>query len=146
MDSVGKERAIDGWSDLRPLGAKLFIAEDGRVAQHLEDLAECGTVFQLGLRLDADLVAGWVAVGRGTGLALVGDGPEAAIAADAENLPGFAEGPAGRVVEGVLLEGSGRIEQEAEAGEKRLEAAEIANGEFEFDLGALHAKSIRRRG
>jgi hypothetical protein len=27
-----------------------------------------------------------------------------------------------------------------------LEAAEIANGEFEFDLGALHAKSIRRRG
>ena len=85
-------------------------------------------------------------LGGGAGLALVGDGPEAAVAADAEDLPGFAEGAGWGVVEGVLLEGAGRVEQEAEAGETRLQAGEIVDGELEFDLGALHAKSIRRRG
>ena len=84
--------------------------------------------------------------GRRSGLALVGDGPEAAVAADAEDLFGFAEGAGGGVVEGVLLEGAGCIEQEAEAGEARLQASKIVDGELEFDLGALHAKSIRRRG
>jgi hypothetical protein len=32
---------------------------------------------------------------------------------------------------------------EAQTGETSLQAGEIANGELEFDLGALHAKSIR---
>ena len=58
MDRVGKQRTIDGWSDLRPLGAELFVAEDGSVAQLLEDGAERGAVVELGLGLDADFVAG----------------------------------------------------------------------------------------
>jgi hypothetical protein len=39
-----------------------------------------------------------------------------------------------------LLEGAGSIEQEAEGGEKGFEAGEIVDGEFEFDLGALHSE------
>jgi hypothetical protein len=34
---------------------------------------------------------------------------------------------------------------EAEAGKTGLEAGKIVDGELELDLGALHAKSIRRR-
>jgi len=56
----------------------------------------------------------------------------------------LAEGALGGVVEGVVLEGARRVELEAEDGEARLQVGEIVNGELEFDLGALHAKSIRR--
>jgi hypothetical protein len=34
---------------------------------------------------------------------------------------------------------------EAEAGETRLQAREVGNRKFEFDLGTLHAMSIRWR-
>ena len=139
VDGFCEERAVDGWSDLRPLSAKLFVAEDGSVAEGFEDRTERGTVVEMGLSLDADFVAGGVgADGRGTGLAFVGDSPEAAVAADAEDLLGFAKGASRGVVEGVLLEGAGCVEQEAEGGELRFQACEIVDGEFEFDLGAPH--------
>ena len=100
----------------------------------------------MSLRLDADFVAGRVGdVGGGPGLALVGDGPEVAVLADAEDLFGFAKGACGGVVEGVVLERARRVQQEAEARKARLKAGEIVDGELEFDLGALHSKSIRRR-
>ena len=76
----------------------------------------------------------------------MGDGPEIAVAADAEDLLGFAEGAAGGIVEGVLLEGAGRIQQEAQGGKSQLQPLKIGNGELKFDLGALHSKSIRRQG
>ena len=136
---------------MRPLGAKLFIAKGGRVSHLFEDCAEGGAVVDLGFSFDADFVSacgtvlGWVVACGGAWLALMGDGPEASILPQPKNLLRFAQGAAGRVVEGVLLEGARRIEQETEAGEKRLEACEIVNGKLEFDLGALHSKSIRRR-
>ena len=54
-----------------------------------------------------------------------------------------AEVAGGGVVEGVVLEGAGGVEVEAERGEAGLEGGWIGDGELEFDLGALHGVSIR---
>ena len=68
VDRTGEERAIDGRSDLRPLGAELFVAEDRSVAEGFEDCAERWAVFELGLGFDADLVTGGVAaIGEASG-------------------------------------------------------------------------------
>ncbi len=66
--------------------------------------------------------------------------------ANAQDLPGCAEGAGGGVVEGVLLEGAGRVELESEAGKTRLQACEIVDGELELDLGGLHDVLSIRRG
>lgn len=111
---------------LRPLGAELLITEDGGVAECLEDEAEGRTVVDVGLGLDPDFVlrlggvTAWVAGYGGFGLALVGEGPEVAVAPQAENLLRLAQGASGRVVESVLLEGARCVEVEAEAGETGL--------------------------
>ena len=73
----------------------------------------------------------------------MGDGPEIAVLADAEDLTLGAEFARGSVVEDVAFEGAGRIEVEAELGQARLEGLWIRDGEFEFDLGRLHGVSIR---
>jgi len=111
----------------------------------LEDGAESGAIVDCGFGFDADFVTGCSAA-IGPCLALVGDRPERAVLAQAQDLPGFAEGAGGRVVERVLLEGAGGIELKAEAGKARLQTGKIVDGELELDLRALHDKSIRRHG
>ena len=104
-----------------PLGAVLLIAEGGSVAELVEDLGEGLAVRYGGFGLDADLVASgvdWVLL---VGLAFVGDGPETAVLADAEDLVAGAEVAVGGVVEGVVLEGAGSVEVEAESREAGLE-------------------------
>lgn len=76
----------------------------------------------------------------------MGDGPEIAVAAKAQNLFAVAESAAGRIVESVLLEGTRCVEQEAQRREFQLKARKVGDREFEFDLGALHSKSIGGKG
>ena len=66
MRWAGKERAVDGGSGVGPLGAELFVAEDGLVSQLVEDGGERGTVFDGSLGLDADFIAGWVRLRGGS--------------------------------------------------------------------------------
>ena len=88
----------------------------------MEDLGEGISVVYGGLGLDALFVAGGIA-GLLGGDALVGEGADISVVADAQDLALAAEAALGCVVEGVLLEGAGRIEVEAELGEPRLERA-----------------------
>jgi len=144
---AGEERTFDGRGDLRPLGAEFLVAEDWRVAKLLEDGFEGGTVVNVGLGLDADLVSRLGVELSGSGgiwLAFVGECPDVSVAADAEDLFGFAQSAAGGVVESVQLEGARGVEQEAEGGKTRVQTGKVADGKFELNLGALHAKSIRR--
>jgi hypothetical protein len=104
----------------------------------VEDGGKRGAVFEKGLSLDTDFIAGRPFLLGGMGGTLVGNGPKIAIAADAEDLAGGTEDAIGRVVEGVLLEGAGRVELKTEAGKTRLQANGIVDRELEFDLGALH--------
>ena len=85
-----------------------------------------------------------MAIRGGVCRTLVSDDPEIAVVANAKDLLDGPEGAGGGVVEGVLLEGAGRIELEAETGKTRLQAGEIVDGELELDLGGLHWLSIRR--
>jgi len=159
---VGKERAVDGGGGMGPLGAELLVAEDGLESELMEDGGEGWAVVEEGLGLDADFIAGRgavagripgadqiagacrIAVRGGVCRTLVGDDPEIAVVANTKDLLDGPEGAGGGVVEGVLLEGAGRIELEAEAGKTRLQAGEIVDGELELDLGGLHWLSIRR--
>lgn len=125
-----------------PLAAEFLVAEDRGESELLEDDAESGAIVDGGLGLNADLVAGRAVVG-GIYLALVGDGPDRAVLADAEDLFEIAETAGGGVIEGVLLEGARRHKLEAESGEAGLEKLEVVDGKFEFDLGILHEKSIK---
>src|SRR5665213_538880 len=109
LDVVADGRLVDNQMGgalgiVRPLGAELFVSEDGSVAELLEDLRERRAVSDGGLGLDADLVARGVDGGL-VGLALVGDGTEVAVLADAKELFFYAEIAVGCVVESVVLEG-----------------------------------------
>jgi hypothetical protein len=59
---VGEERAVDSGRGVGPLGAELFVAEDGFVSELMEDGGERGAVGEEGLGLDADFIAGRRAV------------------------------------------------------------------------------------
>ena len=110
----------------------------------LEDLGHRFGFGDDGLGLDADLVAGGVDGVLLVGETLVGEGREAAVLAEAEDLLAGAEVAVGSVVEGVVFEGAGRVEMEAEVSETGLESFWIGDGELEFDLRVLHEWSIRR--
>jgi hypothetical protein len=55
-----------------------------------------------------------------------------------EDLLTGAEVAGGSVVEGVVLEGAGGVEVEAEGREAGLEGRWIGDGELQFDLCTLH--------
>src|ERR1700733_6330911 len=85
-------------------GAVLLVDEGGGVADLAEDLGEGVRVGDGGLGLDADLVAG--VVGVIVVDALVGEGVDAAVLAEAEDLAFSAEIASGRVEESVVLVGA----------------------------------------
>ena len=97
-----------------PLGAVLLVGEGWGVANLLEDLAEGLAVAKGGFSLNADFVARWFSGVFWTIHPFVGDGPSVTVFADPENLTFGAELAGGRVVEGVVFEGSGGVEMEAE--------------------------------
>ncbi len=105
---------VRGGIGVGPLGAVFLVDEGGDVAELLEDGGEGGAIGDGGFSLDADLVASEV-VGL-VGQAFVGEGPEVAVLAEAENLTLGAEFARGSVVENVAFEGAGRVETEAELG------------------------------
>jgi len=121
VDDEVAETGVAGGDGVRPLGAVLLVDEGGGVAELVEDLREGGAFGDDGFSLDADLVA--CGVGRivGTGLALVGDGAEWAVLADAQELAILAEFARRSVVEGVVLEGAFGVEVKTERGEAGLE-------------------------
>ena len=97
--------------DLGPLRAEFFVDEGGGVTELLEDGGEGWAILDSGLGFDADLVAR--DVGRLVARALVSDGPNGAVVAQAEKLTLGSEVAGGGVVEGVVLEGAGSVEVEA---------------------------------
>ncbi len=135
-DEVGEGGGAGG-DGVGPLGAVLLVGEGWGVAELLEDLGEGGAVGEGGFGLDADLVAGGVD-GILVGHALVGEGAEGAVLADAEEMAFGAEVAGGCVVQSIVLEGAGSVEVEAKLGEAGLEGDWIGDGELEFDLGTLH--------
>ena len=112
-------RGVGGGVDDGPLGAVLLVDEGGSVAELREDVGEGVRVGDGGLGLDADLVAR--GVGDAVVDALVGEGVDAAVLAEAEDLAFGAEVAGGSVVEGVVLEGARGVEVEAEMREAGLE-------------------------
>ena len=82
-DEVG--RGVGGGVEDGELGAVLLVDEGGAVAELGEDLGKGVRVGDGGLGLDADLVAGGVGVG-GVVDALVGEGVDAAVFAEAKDL------------------------------------------------------------
>lgn len=127
--------AVDG-----PFGAVFFVAEDGNIAELLENVDGGFAVGDVGFGFDTGLVALVVGVGRD---AFVSNGAAVAVVADAQELATVAEGSIGRVVERVLLEGAWSFEREAEGFDRSQEGAKVGDGELELDLGALHGASIR---
>jgi hypothetical protein len=123
---------------MRPLGAVFLVGESGSVAELLEYLGHGFAFGDDGFGFDADLVAGGVDGVLLVGKALVCEGAEAAVLAQAEDLFAGAEIAVGSVVEGIVLEGAGSDEVEAELGKAGLERFWIWDGKLEFDLRVLH--------
>ena len=90
-----------------PLCAGFFVDEGGGITELLEDGGEGWAVLDSGLGFDADLVAR--DVGRLVARALVSDGPNYAVVAQAEKLTLGSEVAGRGVVEGVVLEGAGSV-------------------------------------
>jgi hypothetical protein len=86
-----------GTDGVRPLGAVFFVDEDGQIANLPEDFGERFAFGDDGFGFDADLVARSVDGGLLVGQALVGDGAEAAVLADAEDFAARAEVAGARV-------------------------------------------------
>ena len=82
-----------------------------------------------GFGLDADLIAGGVGAEGGVD-ALVGEGVDAAVLAEAKDLAFGAEVSRGGVEEDVVFVGAGGDEVEAEAGEAGLKSFWIGDGEL----------------
>ena len=132
---------IGGGIDVGPLGPEFFVDKGREVTELFEDGGEGGPVFDRGFGFDADFVAR--DVGRLVDWALVSDGPDGAVVAEAEKFSFGPEVAGGGVVEGVVLEGAGSVEVKAKLGKAELKGGWIGDGEFEFDLGCLHWVSIR---
>lgn len=115
-----------------PFGAEFFVDKGWGVAELLEDFCEGVAVGYGRFGFDADFIA--VVAGELVGHALVREGAELAVVADAKDLPVGAEIVGRGVVEGVELEGAGGVEMEAELRQARLEGCGIGDGEFEFYL------------
>jgi hypothetical protein len=119
-----------GAGGVGPLGAVLLVDEGRSVAELKKDLGQRRAFGYGGFGLDADLVASGVDGVLLVGLAFVGDGAEAAVLADAEDLAEGAEVAVGSVVEGVVLEGAGSVEMEAEGGKAGLEIDDVGYGDL----------------
>jgi hypothetical protein len=100
-------------------GAVLLIDEGGLIAKLGEDFGKGMRIGDGGLGLDADLVAGDVGI-AGVVDALVGEGVNAAVFAEAEDLAFCAQIARGRVEEGVVFEGPWCFKVEAKAGKAGL--------------------------
>jgi len=98
---------------IRPLGAVFLVGESGSVAELLEYLGHGFAFGDDGFGFNADLVASGVDGVLLVGKALVRDGAEIAVLAQAEDLFASAEVAIGSVVEGVVLEGAGSDKVEA---------------------------------
>ncbi len=114
-DEVGQGGAV-GADGMGPLGAVLLVGEGGEVAELLEDLCHGVAVGEGGFCLDAGFIAGAGEVG--VGQALVGQGADVAVLAEAKELRAYAEIARGGVVEGVVLEGAWGFEMEARPGRR----------------------------
>ncbi len=76
----------------------------------------------------------------------MGQDAERTVLAQAQDLFAGAQIAGRRVVEGVVLEGAGRVEVEAEGWKARLKIEDIEDRELEFDLGVLHEEKYTAAG
>src|SRR5579863_6929134 len=106
-----------------PLAAPLFITERWNQAERMKDLGESVAVGNFGFGFDAMLVA--VLAGAVVGQTLVGNGPLAAVGADAQNLGPGAHLAVGGVVEDVGVEGTLGVEVEAGLGKAPGEIGQV---------------------
>jgi hypothetical protein len=123
--------------------AELFVNEGRKVAELGEYLGHGMGIGDGGLGFDPDLVSGGFAGVGGFVDALVGEGVNAAVLAQAQDLAFGAQVPGGCVVEGVVLECARGFEMEAKLGQTGVERLRIGDATLEFDLGGLHGVSIR---
>ena len=107
-----------------PLGAPFFVAEGGDEAEREKDLRRerCRRRPRFRFRRGA---CGVSSPGPVVGQALVGDGPAAGVAADAENLGAGAHLAVGRVVEDVALKAARSLQRESGGLEALGEGGEV---------------------
>ena len=114
----------------------LLVAEGWTVAQTCEDFSERRAVSYFRFRLDPNLIhAGRIFVIR---VPLVRDDVVPAILADPQNLTASLQISVRRVVQSVLLKGSGSLKMETRLVKLPFEGGEGYYRDLDFDLGALH--------
>jgi len=113
-----------------PLGAPFFVTKGGYKTQREEDLGESAAIGDFGLGFDAVLMA--IFSRAVVGQALVGDGPAAGIAADAENFGTGTHAAVGGVVENVALKAARGVKGESRSLELLGEGGQVGHAEFDF--------------
>jgi hypothetical protein len=115
-----------------PLGAPFFVAECGDKSKREKDIGEGVAVCDFSFGFDAVFVA--ILARAVIWKALVGDGPAAGIAADAEDLSAGAHLAGGGVVEDVAFKAARGMQFESSSLEALGEAGKVVDFEFDFGL------------
>ena len=127
-----------------PLGAPFFITEGGNQAERQKDLSQSLAVGDLGLGLDPMLVR--VFARPHIGQALVGDGPSAGIAANAQNLGAGAHRAIWRVVEDIALECARSLQAEAGSFEALGQSSHVVHAKFDLSLDGHRKERVYGSG